>query len=368
MTMEPSAADQLPSDVVLVHDYLNQPGGAERVVLEMASMWPSAPVYTSLYRADSTFPGFRELDIRTTFLDRLPVDQRFRALFPLYPAAFRSLGTIDAGIVISSSSGWAHAVRTAPRAFHAVFCHTPARWLYGDYAGAALAQRAIAPLASTFRRLDLRSAQRADLYIANSEIVRERIRRRYGRDAPIVHPPVDVDRFTPSPRGERLLVVSRLLPYKRVDVVVDAATRAGVGLDVVGLGPTLDALRSRAGPTVRFLGRLQDGEITELFQRCRAFCLPGVEDFGIAPVEANAAGKPVVAFAGGGALETIDDGVTGVFFREHSIDALLGALADCDAIASSPERIAQHAKRFSAQRFRERLASVLAHAMAECRS
>lgn len=352
----------LPTDVTLVHDYLNQRGGAERVVLELATMFPNAPLYTSLYRRESTFPEFARLDVRTTFLDRIPVDRRFRTLFAMYPAAFRSLGVIDAGLVISSSSGWAHTVRTSPRAFHAVYCYTPARWLYGEYPGGA--HRLIAPLVGAFRRIDVCAARRADLYIAISEVVRERIRQRYGRDAPVVYPPVDVDRFTPKPRGDRLLVVSRLLAYKRVDVVVDAATRAGLGLDVVGTGPALSDLRRRAGPTVRFLGRLPDSEITELFERCRAFCLPGAEDFGITPVEANAAGKPVVAFAGGGALETIEDGVTGVFFAEHSVEALLGALRACDAVSSSPERIAQHVRRFSRRAFRERLSSVLVEAIA----
>lgn len=331
-------------------------------------MFPHAPLYTSLYRSESTFPEFAPLDVRTTFVDKLPVDRRFRALFPLYPVAFRSLGAIDAELVISSSSGWAHYVHTSPRAFHAVYCHTPARWLYGDYGSAAAQQRALAPLAAAFRRLDVCAARRANLYVANGELVRERIHQRYGRDAPVVYPPVDVDRFTPTPRGERLLVVSRLLAYKRVDLVVDVATRAGIGLDVVGTGPALTDLRHRAGPTVRFLGRLPDAEITELFERCRAFCLPGAEDFGITPVEANAAGKPVVAFAGGGALETIEEGVTGTFFREHSVDALLEAIAGCDSISSSPEQIARRARRFSGSAFRERLASVLVAAVADRRS
>jgi glycosyltransferase involved in cell wall biosynthesis len=158
--------------------------------------------------------------------------------------------------------------------------------------------------------------------------------------------------------------VSRLLAYKRLDIVVEAATRTGIGLDVVGTGPALADLRRRAGPTVRFLGRRPDVEITELFQGCRALCVPGAEDFGITPVEAHAAGKPVVAFAGGGALETVEDGVTGVFFREHSVEALLDALAQCDAIPTSPERIAQQARRFSRAMFRKRLASVLAEAIA----
>ncbi len=361
---EHKPANGLPADVVLVHDYLNQRGGAERVVLEMAAMFPQAPLYTSLYRSGSTFPEFAGLDIRTSFLDRVPVDRRFRALFPLYPPAFRSLGSIDAELVISSSSGWAHFVSTSPRAFHAVYCYNPARWLYGEYMAGAMAQRALAPFADVFRRLDRRAAQRPDLYIAISELVRDRILRHYGREAPVVYPPVDVERFTPSPRGDRLLVVSRLLGYKRVDLVVDAATRGGIELDVVGTGPMLVDLRRRAGPTVHFHGRLPDAEITELFQRCRAFCLPGAEDFGITPVEANAAGKPVVAFAGGGALETIEEGVGGVFFREQSPAALLEALTTCDEISASPDRIAQNAQKFSGEYFRQRLGSVLAIAIA----
>jgi len=356
-------ANGLPTDVVLVHDYLNQRGGAERVVLELAAMFPGAPIYTSLYRRTSTFPQFASLDVRTSFLDPLPVDRHFRALFALYPAAFRSLGTIDAELVISSSSGWAHAVRTSPRAVHAVYCYTPARWLYGDYLTHPSAQRALVPLSGRLRRRDVAAARSTDLYIAISEHVSERIRRHYGLDAPVVHPPVDTERFTPRPRGERLLVVSRLLPYKRVDVVVDAATRAGLELDVVGTGPALADLRHRAGPTVRFHGNLPDAQITALYESCRAVCLPGSEDFGIVPVEANAAGKPVVAFAGGGALETVEEGVGGAFFREQTPAALLDALAACDDIAASPERIAQSAQRFSRTAFRQRLTAVLADAV-----
>lgn len=360
---EPILTNGLPADVAIVHDYLNQRGGAERVVLEMAAMFPAAPLYTSLYREASTFPQYANLDIRTSFLDRLPVDRHFRALFALYPTAFRSLGPIDAELVISSSSGWAHTVQTVPGAFHAVYCYTPARWLYGDYLTHASSQRALQPFARRLRRVDVEAAQRADLYIAISEHVRDRIRLRYARDAAVVYPPVDIARFTPRPRGERLLVVSRLLPYKRVDLVVDAATQAGLELDIVGTGPAMTNLRHRAGPTVRFLGNLPDAEITALFESCRAVCLPGAEDFGIVPVEANAAGKPVVAYAGGGALETVEEGVGGTFFRERTPAALLEALRECDQIEASPQRIAQNASRFSAQTFRERLFAELSAAI-----
>jgi glycosyltransferase involved in cell wall biosynthesis len=209
------------------------------------------------------------------------------------------------------------------------------------------------------RGWDRLAARRAHLYIANSHEVRRRIRRHYGVDAPVVHPPVDVDRFRPRERGERLLVVSRLLPYKHVDVIVDAATRAGIGLDVVGTGPVLDALRRQAGPTVEFHGRVSDDAVTELMEGCRALCVAGKEDFGITSVEANAAGKPVVALAAGGALETLEEGVTGALFSRHETDDVVAAIRRCEAITTSPEAIAASARRFARPAFEAGLLSVL---------
>jgi glycosyltransferase involved in cell wall biosynthesis len=337
--------------VAIVHDYLNQPGGAERVVLAMAGIWPDAPIYTSLYRADSTFPAFGAADVRTSGLHWLPVDNAFRNLFPLYPVAFRSFGSLEYDVVISSSSGWAHSVRTAERSFHIVYCHAPARWLYGGEHLVGTRPRLLRPFVGALRDWDRVAARRAHLYIANSQEVRRRIRAQYGVDAPVVYPPVDVDRFTPRERGERLLVVSRLLPYKRIDVIVDAATRAGIGLDVVGTGPALADLRRRAGPTVKFHGRVADDDVRELMESCRALCLPGKEDFGITSVEANAAGKPVVALAAGGALETLEDGVTGSLFQRQEPEAVLEAILRSDCIQTSPAAIAATARRFSRHAF-----------------
>ena len=354
------AGARASGSVAIVHDYLNQRGGAERVVLEMAALWPDAPIYTSLYRPGSTFPAFRHHRVRASLLDRLPVDVGFRNLFPLYPAAFRAFGTLQQDVVISSSSGWAHSVRTREDALHAVYCHTPARWLYaGEHLGESRRRRALRLVSRPMRRWDRAAARRANLYIANSHRTRERIRRQYGVDAVVVYPPVDVARFRPTPRGERLLVVSRLLPYKRVDLAVAAATRAGIGLDVVGTGPALAELRRQAGPTVTFHGSLADEAVTALMESCRAFCLPGTEDFGITPVEANAAGKPVVAFAAGGALETIEEGRTGSFFASPDPEQLLDAIRRCDLIATPPAQIATAAQRFSRAVFRDRLLAVL---------
>jgi glycosyltransferase involved in cell wall biosynthesis len=351
--------------IALVHDYLNQRGGAERVVLEMTTIWPHAPIYTSLYRPRSTFPEFVDHDVRATFLDRAPVDRRFRSLFLLYPAAFRSLGRIDADVVISSSTGWAHAVRAAPTAVHVVYCHSPARWLYAgreDYLSVSRARRLARPFFDPLIEWDRKAAHRADIYVANSVHTRQKIRQAYGIDATVVPPPVQVERFRPAPRGERLLIVSRLLAYKRVDIAVRAAAQARIGLDIVGIGPDMPRLQAMAGSEVTFHGRLDDHSVTKLMEGCRALCVPGTEDFGITAVEAQAAGKPVVAFAGGGALETVQEGYTGAFFDEPRPQALLDAVERADAISLPPELIAASARRFSAKAFRSRFSRVVARA------
>jgi glycosyltransferase involved in cell wall biosynthesis len=360
-------------DVAIVHDYLNQRGGAERVVLELSDMWPTAPIYTSLYRAGSTFPEFQNREVRPTPLDRLPIDRGFRGLFPLYPAAFGMLGQINADVVLASSSGWAHMARSAPEALHVVYCYTPARWLYREEhlstRGRRSIQRSCArPMLGYFRHMDRKAARRADLYIGISQSVQRRIKTAYGIDAALVYPPVDLDRFRPTPRGERLLVISRLLPYKRVELLVGAATQMGLGLDVVGDGPAFSALRELAGPRVAFHGAIDDRGVVELIEGCRAVCVAAEEDFGLVAVEAQAAGKPVVAWAGGGSLETVDDGYTGVFFRERTQESVISAINAADALATPPERIAQHARRFSRDAFRERLASVLRDAWEERRA
>ncbi len=350
--------------MALAHDYLNQRGGAERVALELAEMHPSSVLSTSLYRPESTFPAFGRHQVRTSFLDRIPVDRGFRGLLPLYPAAMRDLGPIDADVLIASSSGWAHGIRPTSDTFHVVYCHNPARWLYGEsYMGVGSKRQVLAtPALRMLRRWDRNAAARADLYIANSANTSARIRRIYSRDSVVVPPPVDLERFTPRPRGERLLVVSRLLPYKRVDLVVRVATEAGLPLDVVGEGPMLEVLRDVAGPTVAFHGKVGDSVVTELMETCRAFCLPGEEDFGITPVEAQAAGKPVIAYQAGGALETVVDGHTGTFFSTHTTSAFLDALQRCDAIDTAPQDVAIHAQQFSRSAFRRRIASAIAEA------
>jgi glycosyltransferase involved in cell wall biosynthesis len=350
--------------VAIVHDYLNQRGGAEKVVLEMSNMWPDAPIYTSLYRPDSTFEEFRGRDIRTSFLDRIPMDRGFRNLFPLYPAAFWSFGEIDADIVVASTSGWAHMARAVGSAAHVVYCYTPARWLYrDDYMNSggrrALRQTLLAPLGRGLRRFDAHAARRADTYVAISDVIRRRIRCAYGIDAPVVYPPVDTERLRPLPRGERLLVISRLLPYKRVDLVVAAARQLGLGLDVVGDGPLLGDLRRSAGPNTTFHGPATEGMVTQLLETCSTVCVAGEEDFGIVAVEAQAAGKPVVAYGRGGARETIVAGVTGVLFEQQTKADLVAAIVACAEIQTPPAEIAQRAARFGRDAFHEGITNAI---------
>ena len=350
--------------VAIVHDYLNQRGGAEKVVLEMSNMWPQAPIYTSLYRPDSTFDEFRGRDIRTSFLDRIPVDRGFRNLFPLYPAAFWSFGEIDADVVIASSSGWAHMARAVASAVHVVYCHTPARWLYhDDYLNSggrrARRQALLAPVGRSLRRFDARAARRADSYVANSDGIRHRVRSAYGLDPAVVYPPVHTEHLRPGPRGERLLVISRLLPYKRVDLVVAAARQLGLGLDVVGDGPMLDDLRRAAGPDTTFHGAAPEETVTQLLETCSIVCVAGEEDFGIVAVEAQAAGKPVVAYGRGGARETVEDGVTGVLFDMQAVPDVVAAIAACERLKTPPEEIARRASRFGGAAFRDGLVKAI---------
>jgi glycosyltransferase involved in cell wall biosynthesis len=369
---DPSAFEQADlarsfGRVAIVHDYLNQRGGAEKVVLELSDMWPQAPIYTSLYRPDSTFEEFRGRDIRTSFLDRLPVDRGFRNLFPLYPVAFWSFGEIDADVVIASSSGWAHMARAAKSAVHLVYCHTPARWLYRHEHLGRNDRRAVllAGVAGWLRRLDGRAARRADLYVANCENVRTLIADAYRRDATVVWPPVDVERYAPRPRGERLLVISRLLPYKRVDLVVSAAKQLGLALDVVGDGPLLEDLRREGGAQTVFHGAASEQTVTALLEGCSLVCVAGEEDFGMVAVEAQAAGKPVVAYGRGGSRETVVDGVTGVLFERQTVTDVVAAIDACARLETAPEQIARWSGRFSRSAFRVGILSAVSAAREE---
>lgn len=360
--------------VALVHDWLNQRGGAENVLEELVTMFPGAPVHTSMYSAERMPARYRKWDIRPSFMQHLPgVAAHHQRFLPIYPLAFGNMDLSDYALVISNKSGFCHGVRTArgeKRARHVCYCLTPTRflWLFDQYAEreqiGGLTGALLQPLLALLRRWDYAAAQRVDEFLAISSTVQERIRTIYGRESAIIYPPVDTDYFTPDAAaipGDHFLVVSRLIPYKRIDLAVEAFRRLPERtLVVVGGGRDFEMLRAAAGPNVHMLGPQPRAVVRDLMRRCGAFLFPGLEDFGIAPVEAMATGRPVVAFGGGGALDTVIPGVTGEFFAPQDADTLADVLARFEPSAYDPFACRAQAERFSRAHFRNALLEYLA--------
>jgi glycosyltransferase involved in cell wall biosynthesis len=352
--------------VAIIHDYLNQYGGAERVLEALHDLYPQAPVYTSIYDADAMPAAYRGWDIRTSWMQQLPGWRRhFRKYFLLYPSAFESFDLSQYDLILSSSSAYAKGVIPAPHALHICYCHTPMRfaWRTDDYVsreGFGQLQRTVLPVALSYVRLwDVSTAPRVDCFIANSRAVEARIKRYYGRDALVIPPPVDLAPFCPRPPGEFYLAGGRLIPYKRLDLAVRAFTALKLPLKIFGDGRDRAELQRLAGPNVEFLGQVSEQQRHELFAECRAFVFPGEEDFGITPLEAMAAGRPVIAYGAGGALDTVIEGVTGRFFAEQSAGALAAAVAASRADTYDPMVIRQHAEAFGRELFIERIRAVV---------
>jgi glycosyltransferase involved in cell wall biosynthesis len=353
--------------VALVHDWLNQMGGAEVVLEALKGIFPGAPIYTSIYDRRRMPARYREWEIRTTWLDALPLIHRYHQLYlPLYPLAFDALNLSDYDVVLSNKSGFCHGVVTGPSTVHVCYCLTPTRyvWGYEEYVARERLPRflrgGLRPLIAALRLWDRLAADRVDLFIAISTEVARRIRKFYRRPSLLLHPPVEVSRFQPASRVEDYyLIVSRLVPYKRIDLAIQAFNRLGRPLVIVGDGRDRPRLEAMAGPTVTFRGRVSDAELAELYARCRAFIFPGVEDFGIAPVEAMAAGRPVIAFAAGGALDTVVEGVTGVFFREPTPESLAEAVRRLEELRFDPWDIRRYAERFDRRRFQEKIEEIV---------
>ncbi len=352
--------------LALVHDWLNQIGGAEDVLTELVALYPSSPLYTSIYWRDKMPAAWRTWPIHTLWMDHLPgIYRHHQPYLPLYPLAFGGLDLSGYDVVLSNKSGFCHGVRTGSHTRHICYCLAPTRyvWQYGDYMkreriGRAL-QLAMWPVIRLLQRWDYAAAQRVDYFIAISTEIRGRIRRYYNRDSVVIYPPVDAaERFTPSPNvGDYYLVVSRLIPYKRIDLAVQACTHLNLPLIVGGSGRDRERLERLAGPTIKFIGYVPDAELPGLMARCRAFIFPGLEDFGITPVQAQAAGRPVIAYKGGGALDTVIPGVTGEFFADLTVDSLAAALQQFEASRYSPGAIRDHALRFDRAVFRREIAA-----------
>lgn len=355
---------------LLVHDYLLVMRGAERTFVAMTACYPEAAIATLLYDPVRTDGHFDNRCVRTSFLQPFAADQRrFRRYLPLLPLAAERLPVSDARLVISSSSAFAHGVRPAPDAVHISYCHSPFRYVWHERRRTeASVPTAVRPGAravlGTLRRWDIRAAERVDGFIANSALTRQRIGDFYARDAIVVHPPVDVERFTvqPDPR-DYFLMVGEVTGHKNPELALAAAEKAGMSIKVVGTGPELPRLRQRFG-RADFLGRAGDRQLTQLYANCRALIVPAIEEFGITIVEAHAAGRPVLATGGGGALEIVSDGVTGVLVTPRSIDALADAMRSTDWESFDTDRLRASAQRFSATRFRERFVAAVALTLA----
>jgi glycosyltransferase involved in cell wall biosynthesis len=356
--------------LAIVVSWLNQYGGAERVLEVVHDMYPQAPIYTSLYRPEVLPAAYRTWDIRSTFLDRLPLLRRkHQLLLPLYPLAFESLDLRGYDVVLSLTSAFGHGVITPAETAHVCYCLTPARFLWGFEAYVEreglgrFSRQALRPFLLSLRQWDRLAADRVDQFIAISHTVQQRIRKYYRRNAEIIYPPVSTDcPVAEGPAGDYFLVVSRLVPYKRIDLAVRAFSALGLPLKVVGDGRDRRSLEALAGPSVEFLGYVSDAERDRLMAGCRAFVFPGEEDFGIAPLEATARGRPVIAYGAGGALDTIAEGRTGVFFRQPTPESLAEAVEQLETMAYEPAALHAHAEQFSIAAFQRQMDAVLATA------
>ena len=357
----------------LVHDYLTQLGGAERVAGQIARLHPEYALHTSVHdrrEVPLDFVGGR--DWRTSRLQVLAGRLPLKLMLPLLPGAAASLDLRDRELVVSSSSAFAHHARASDDAVHVCYCHTPPRFLWQPesyFLGRPRLQRALSPLLGRLRELDLAVAARVDAYVAVSQTVATRIRSTYGREARVVYPPVDVESFQPSAeRSGRFLVVSRLVPSKRVELVVEAANRHKLPLDVIGKGPELARLQRLAGPTVRLLGWQPDAAVRRAMAACEALVVAADEDFGLVMVEAQASGRPPVALARGGATEIIEDGVTGFLFDEQTPDAIAAAMQRARAGHLDLDTLIEAARRFDLAVFARAFDSAIEAALCDRRT
>ncbi len=346
--------------IALVHDYLSQDGGAERVLKAMHEMWPSAPIFV-LFHDKKKLPDFENADVRESFLARLPGGRsQYQWYLSWMPLATESHNLKNFDVVLSTSSVFAKGVITSPNTLHISYCHTPPRFLWADnyqyvedLPHNKLIKSFLPRLIHKLRIWDRLSVDRVDHFIANSQTVQNRIAKYYRREADIIEPPVDVHHFTPSSNiGNYFVAGGRLVPYKRINMVVQVFNRLKYPLKIFGIGPELEKLKNFAKPNIEFLGRISDQTKAELLSHARAFIHPQLEDFGITPIEAMASGRPVIAYGGGGATETVVAGETGSFFSEQTWESLLDAVLNFNHASWDQYKIREHAERFGVDRFK----------------
>ena len=361
--------------LALVHDWLNQIGGAEDVLSVLHDAYPASPIFTSIYAPEIMPESYRSWDIRSIWMNRLPgIHQHHQPYLPLYPVAWNQFRLTDYDVILSNKSGFCHGLQfDASRSLHICYCLAPTRyvWQLNTYLAreglGRLVEAGLRPFISLMKRWDYAAAQRVSHFIAISTEIQERIRSYYNRESDIIFPPVDTSRFQPVSQeelGDYFLIVSRLIPYKRIDLAVQAATRLNLPLKIGGRGRDMDRLREMAGPTVEFLGFVDDAELPGVMARAKAFLFPGLEDFGITPVQAQAAGRPVIAYAGGGTRDTVIPGISGETFDQMELDSLIAVMANFDADRYQPAQIREHALRFDTKVFENEMDSFMQQAWA----
>ncbi|MFZ2969762.1 MAG: glycosyltransferase [Minisyncoccia bacterium] len=350
--------------IALVHDYLVQYGGAERVLEAFTEIFPKAPIYTMVYDKKLMNGAFSDRKIYTSFLQRIPFIGSHHRLFPiLMPMAIEEFDLSDFDIVLSDSNSYAKGVITNSNTLHITYCHTPMRYAWDDchkylreFKYSKITKKFI-PFAMNYIRLwDKISADRPDAYIANSNFVAFRIKKYYNKESTVINPPVSTENFHISERVEDYyLMVGRALAYKRFDIVIDAFNVLGLPLKIIGKGPEMKQLKKRSKNNIEFLGYLNDKEMSEYYSKCKAFIFPSEEDFGITPLEAMASGRPVIAFGVGGALETVIEGETGMFFDKQTPDSIIETLKNFHPESFNPKKIRDHALRFDKNNFKEKI-------------
>ena len=360
--------------IALVHDYLVQYGGAERVLQSFVEVYPDASIYTLLHDQGAVHGAFDGKRVYTSFLQKIPFVRRMHRLFPpLMPVAIEQFDFSMYDVVLSDSSSYAKGILTGPGTLHISYIHTPMRYAWDDcqkYAqdfGFPRAVKRFVPfLMSPIRLWDKVSADRVDLVLANSSFVAKRIRTYYGRESTVIHPPVETGRFyvaTPEERKDYFLMVGRLIAYKRHDIAIEAFNRLGIPLRIIGRGPEEKRLRRLAGPNIEFLGRVPDEDLPRAYAECRGFIFPQEEDFGIVAVEAMASGRPVIAYRGGDIEERIEEGVSGTFFDEQTPDAIEAAVKRFEGLSFDPAAIREKSLRFDKAIFKRKIEEYVAHAL-----
>jgi glycosyltransferase involved in cell wall biosynthesis len=354
--------------VALVHDWLTNFAGAERVLVSLHELFPQAPIYTSVYCPEE-FPQLAGADVRTSFLQKMPFARSRHQVFPLLrTVAFERFDLSDYDVVISSSHAEGKGVITPPQTLHICYCYTPIRYYWSGYHHYLRNPRygilnpfikLVMPYLANYLRIwDRCAADRVDLFVAISHHVAQRIKKYYRRDAQIIYPPVNTSWLKISTSiDDYFLLVGRLIPYKRADIVVKAFNKLGLPLKIVGTGSELQSLKDIAGPNIEFLGRVSDRDLGEMYSRCLALIFPQEEDFGIVPLEAMAAGRPVIAYRGGGALETVVDGETGVFFERQEDQSLIDVVRNFDPDRFDSRKLREHAENFDVSVFKHRINS-----------